>query len=47
MIRVIRMKFRMAQDSDDLDMIHVLVWVLVLVFAIVALHCTLPRRVVR
>ena len=46
-VRVTRMKFRMAQDSDDLDMVHVLVWILVLVLAIVALHCPLPCRVIR
>ena len=46
-VRVTRRKLCMAQDSDDLDMVHVLVWVLVLVLAIVALHCSLPRRVVR
>ena len=45
--RVTRRKLRMAQDSDDLYTVHVLVWVLVLVLAIVALHCPLPRRVVR
>ena len=44
---VTRRKLRMAQDSDDLYMVHVLVWVLVLVLAIVALHCPLPRRIVR
>ena len=47
MVRVTRRKLRVAQDSDDLDMVHVLVWVLVLVLAIVALHCPLPCRVVR
>ena len=46
-VRVTRRKLRMAQDSDDPYMVHVLVWVLVLVVAIVALHCPLPRRVVR
>ena len=40
-------KLRMAQDSDDLFVIHVLVWVVVFVLVIVALHCPLPRRVVR
>ena len=45
--RVTRRKLRMAQDSDDLFVVHVLVWVLVVVLAIVALHCLLPRRVVR
>ena len=46
-VRVTRRKLRMAQDSDDLYMVHILVWVLVLVLTIVALHCPLPRRVVR
>ena len=46
-VRVTRRKLCMAQDSDDLYMVHVLVWVLVLVLAIVALHCPLPRRVPR
>ena len=45
--RVTRRKLRVAQDSDDLFMLHVLVWVVVVVLAIVALHCPLPRRVVR
>ena len=36
----------MVQDSDDLFVVNVLVWVLVVVLAIVALHCPLPRRVV-
>ena len=45
--RVTRRKLRMAQDSNDLFVVHVLVWVLVLVLAIVALHCPLPCRVVR
>ena len=40
-------KLRMVQDSDDLFVLHVLVWVVVVVLAIVALHCPLPRRVVR
>ena len=31
MVRVTRRKFRMVQDSNDLDMVHVFVWVLVLV----------------
>jgi hypothetical protein len=40
--------FRMAQDSDDpLFVASVVVWVLVVSLAIVALHCPLPRRVVR
>ena len=47
MDRVTRRKFRMAQDSDDLFVLHVLVWVVVVVLAIVALPCPLPRRVVR
>ena len=46
-VRVTRRKLCMAQDSDDFYMVHVLVWVLVLVLAIVALHCPLPHRVVR
>ena len=37
----------MAQDSDDLFVLHVLVWVVVVVLAIVALHYPLLRRVVR
>jgi hypothetical protein len=38
----------MAQDSDDpLFVASVVVWVLVVVLAIVALHYPLPRRVVR
>ena len=45
--RVTRRKLRMAQDSDDLFVVHVLVWVLVVVLVIVTLHCPLPRRVVR
>jgi len=46
--RVTRRKFRMAQDSDDpLFVVNVVVWVLVVILAIVALHCPLPRRVVR
>ncbi|KAG2538631.1 hypothetical protein PVAP13_9NG403828 [Panicum virgatum] len=44
--RVTRMKLRMAQDSDDLIMVHVFVWVLIVVLVIVALHCPLPCRVV-
>ncbi|PUZ39121.1 hypothetical protein GQ55_9G258700 [Panicum hallii var. hallii] len=41
-------EFRMAQDSDDpLFVASVVVWVLVVILAIVALHCPLPRRVVR
>ena len=45
--RVTRRKFCMAQDSDDFFVLHVLVWVVVVVLAIVALHFPLPRRVVR
>ena len=45
--RVTRRKLRMTQDSDDFFVLHVLVWVVVVVLAIVALHCPLPRRVVR
>ena len=45
--RVTRRKLRMAQDSDDLDVVHVLIWVLVIVLVIVALLCPLLRRVVR
>ena len=37
----------MAQDSDDFFVLHVLVWVVVVVLTIVALHCPLPRRVGR
>ena len=36
----------MAQDSDDpLFVVNIVVWVLVVILAIVALHCPLPRRV--
>ena len=45
--RVTRRKFRMAQDSDDFFVLRILVWVVVVVLAIVALHCPLSRRVVR
>ena len=46
--RVARRRFRMAQDSDDpLFVVNVVVWVLVVILAIVALNCPLPRRVVR
>ena len=45
--RVTRRKLHMAQDSDDLFVVHVLVWVLVVILAIVVLRCPLPRRVVR
>ena len=36
--RVTHRKLRMAQDSDDLFVLHVLVWVVAVVLAIVALH---------
>ena len=46
--RVARRKFRMAQDSDDpLFVVNIVVSVLVVILAIVALHCQLLRRVVR
>ena len=46
--RVTRRKFRMAQDSDDpLFAVNIVVWVLVVILAIVALHCPLSHRVVR
>ena len=45
--RVTRRKLRMAQDSDDLFVVNVVVWVLVVILTIVALHCPLSRRVVR
>ena len=45
--RVTRRKLRMAQDSDDLFVVNIVVWVLVVILAIVVLHCPLPRRVVR
>ena len=45
--RVARRKLRMGQDSDDLFVVNIVVWVLVVILAIVALHCPLPRRVVR
>ncbi|PVH32317.1 hypothetical protein PAHAL_9G370900 [Panicum hallii] len=42
------LELRMAQDSDDpLFVASVVVWVLVVILAIVAFHCPLPRRVVR
>ena len=44
--RVTRRKLRMAQDSNDLFVVNIVVWVLVIILAIVALHCPLPRRVV-
>jgi hypothetical protein len=38
----------MAQDSDDpLFVACIVVWVLVVILAIVALHCPLQRRVIR
>ena len=47
-VRVTRRKFRMAQDSDDpFFVVNVVMWVLVVILAIVALHCPLPRRVVQ
>ena len=47
-VRVTRRRFHMAQDSDDpLFVVNVVLWVLVVILAIVALHCPLPRRVVR
>ena len=45
--RVTRRKLRMVQDSDDLFVVNVFVWVLVVILAIVALHCPFPYRVVR
>ena len=47
MDRVTRRKLRMTQDSDDLFVVNIVVWVLVVILAIVALHYPLPRRVVR
>ena len=47
MDRVTRKKLRMAQDSDDVFVVNVVVWVLVVILAIVALHYPLPRGVVR
>ena len=44
--RVTRRKLRMVQDSDDLFVVNVVVWALVFILVIVALHCPLPRRVV-
>ena len=38
----------MAQDSDDLlFVVNIVVWVLVVILAIVALHCPLPHRVIK
>ena len=45
--RVTGRKLRMAPDSDDLFIVNTVVWVLVVILTIVALHCPLPRRVVR
>ena len=45
--RVTRRKLHMVQDSDDLFVVNVVVWVLVVILAIVALHCPLLRRIVR
>ena len=45
--RVTRRKLRMVQDFDDLFVVNIVVWVVVVILAIVALHCPLPRRVVR
>ena len=47
-IRVTRRRFHMAQDSDDPPfMVNIVVWVLVVILAIVALHCPLACRGVR
>ena len=45
--RVTRRKLHMAQDSNNLFVVNVVVCVLVVILAIVALHCPLPHRVVR
>ena len=46
--RVTRRKFHMEQDSNDpLFVVNIVVWVLVVILVIVALHCPLSRRVVR
>ena len=45
--RVTCRKLRMVQDFDDLFVVNIVVWVVVVVLAIVALHCPLPHRVVR
>ena len=47
MDRVTGRKLRMTQDSDDLFVVNVVVWVLVVILVIVALHYPLPYRVVR
>ena len=44
--RVTRRKLRMAQDFDDLFVVNIIVWVLVVILAIVVLHCPLPCRVI-
>ena len=45
--RITHRKLCMAQDSDDLFVVNVVVWVLIVILAIVVLHCPLPRRLVR
>ena len=48
MVRDARRKFCMAQDSDDpLFVVNIVVWVLVVILAIVVLHCPFPCIVVR
>ena len=48
MDRVTRRKFCMVHDFDDpFFVVNIVVWVLVVILAIVALHCPLLRRVVR
>ena len=47
-IRVTRRRYRMAQDSDDpLFIFNIVACVWIVILAIVALLCSLPRRVVR
>jgi len=46
-VRVTRRKLRMTPDSDDLFVVNIVVWVLVVILTLVALHCPLPRRAVR
>ena len=47
-IRVTRRRYRRAQDSDDLLFIfNIVACVWIVILAIVALLCSLPRRVVR
>ena len=47
-IRVTRRSYRMAQDSDDfLFIFNIVACVWIVILAIVALLCSLPRRVVR